>query len=142
MIENFSNDFVLGDEGNDTEGAAAVTFQGIGLIHPPNELSPTFSQCGALFRREVGFVLRCGGAIGAKGVKQEACFFPVNPCSGRVGHEIPHPVCSRLGDLGEDSRNKLKCVESLTLRMGEQRVVVGAFALVEQCFGTGCPMNA
>ena len=32
MIENFSNDFVLGDKGDDTEGTAAVTFQGVDLI--------------------------------------------------------------------------------------------------------------
>ena len=53
-----------------------------------------------------------------------------------------NPVGPGLGDLGEDSRNKLKCVEGLALRMGEQGVVVGAFALVEKCFGTGRPMNA
>jgi len=51
-------------------------------------------------------------------------------------------VGSRLGDLGEDSRKKLEYVEGLALRMGGQGVVVGAFALVEQCLGAGHPMNA
>ena len=54
MVENFSNDFVLGDEGDHAEGTPAVTFQGVDLIDPPNELSPTFSESGALFGRELG----------------------------------------------------------------------------------------
>jgi hypothetical protein len=111
------------------------------FLDPPNELSPTFSESGALFGRELG-LLECRGVAGTERLKCEACFFPVNPCSRRVGPEISHPVSSRFRYLGEDSRNKLKCVEGLALRMGEQRVVVGAFALVEQCLGTGRPMNA
>ena len=47
---------------------------------------------------------------------------------------------SRLGDLGEDSRQKLESVEGLALRMGGQGVVVGAFALLEQSLGAGHPM--
>ena len=53
MVENFSNDFVLCDEGDHAEGAPAVTFQGVDLIDPPNELSPTFSESGALFTEEI-----------------------------------------------------------------------------------------
>ena len=44
--------------------------------------------------------------------------------------------------LGEDSGDELENVEALALGMGKQRVVMGAFALVEQSLGTGRLMNA
>ena len=131
MIENFSNDFVLGDEGDHAVRTSTVTFQRVGLIDPPNELRPAFSESGTLFWREVGFFLGRGGSVGTERLKDEASFFPVCPRSRRIGPEISHPMCSRLWDLCEDPRNKVECVEGLALRMGEQRVVVGAFALVE-----------
>ena len=81
MIENFSNDFMLSDEGDDAKFAPTVTLQRIGLIDPLDELRPTFSESGALFRRELGFVLGCGGVFGAERLKREACFFPVYPRS-------------------------------------------------------------
>ena len=112
------------------------------FLDPPDELSPSLAKSGTLFGREVGFVLGHGGSVGTERLKDEACFVPVNPCSRRIGAEISHPMCSRLGNLGEDSRNKLQYVEGLAFRMGEQRVVVGAFAPVEQCVGTGRPMHA
>ncbi len=51
-------------------------------------------------------------------------------------------VFSRLWNLGEDSGDELENVEALAFGMGKQRVVMGAFALVEQSLGTGRPMNA
>jgi len=41
-------------------------------------------------------------------------------------------VFSRLWNLGEDSGDELENFEALAFGMGKQRVVMGAFALVEQ----------
>jgi hypothetical protein len=131
MEKNFSNDFLLGDEGDHAECTPTITFQRVGFIDPPNELRPAFSESGTLFWREVRFFLGRGGSVGTERLKDEASFFPVSPRSRRIGPEIVNPMCSRFGDLCENSRNKLEYVEGLALRMGEQRVVVGAFALVE-----------
>ena len=79
MVENFSNDFVLGDEGDHAVGAAAVTFQRVGLIDPPNELRPAFSESGTLFWREPGLVFGCGGLISGERLKTEASLLPVSP---------------------------------------------------------------
>jgi len=51
-------------------------------------------------------------------------------------------VSARLWNLGEDSRDELENVEALALGMGKQRLVMGAFALVEQSPATGRPVNA
>ena len=132
MSQEFFDDSGFGDEGNDAELTSAVgADQRVGEVDPPDELSPSLAKSGTLFWREVGFVLGHGGSVGTERLKDEACFLPVNPCSRRIGAEISHPMCSRLGNLGEDSRNKLQYVEGLAFRMGEQRVVVGAFAPVE-----------
>ena len=132
---------MLGDEGDHAEGTPAVTFQGVDLIDPPNELSPTFSKSGALFWRELGFFLGCRGVTGTERLKGEVSLFTVNPGFRRVGSKVVNAVFARLWYLGEDSRQELEDVESLTLRMGEQGVVVEAFAFVEQRVGAGRPMN-
>ncbi len=49
---------------------------------------------------------------------------------------------SRLWNLGEDSGDELENVEALSFGMGKQRLVMGAFAFVEQSPGTGRPLNA
>ena len=57
MVENFANDFVLGNEGNDAQGTPTITYQRIDLIDPFDELGPTFSKGGTFFWRELGFGL-------------------------------------------------------------------------------------
>ena len=42
---------------------------------------------------------------------------------------------------GEDTGDELENVEALAFGMGKQGLVMGAFALVEQCPGTGRPVN-
>lgn len=69
--------------------------------------------------------------------KDGACLIPVNPCSRRIGAEILHPMCSRLGNLDEDSRNKFQYVAGLAFRMGEHRVVVEAYAPWNSVLETG-----
>jgi len=49
MTQDFSNDLLLGDEGDDAEGASTLTFQRVGLIDPLDELRPAFSEGGAFF---------------------------------------------------------------------------------------------
>ena len=46
MTQDFSNDLLLGDEGDDAEGASTLTFQRVGLIDPLDELRPAFSEGG------------------------------------------------------------------------------------------------
>ena len=131
MFKNLPNHFVLGNEGDHAVGASTITLQRLGLIHSLDELRPAFSEGGTLFRRELELVFGWGGLVGAERLKGESCLFPVGPRFRRIGPKISHSVYSRLWNLCVDSRNKLECVEGLALRMGEQRVVVGAFALVE-----------
>ena len=57
MVENFSNDFVVGNKSDHTQGPTALTFQRVNLIDPFDEPRPTFSESGALFWRELGFGL-------------------------------------------------------------------------------------
>ena len=47
-----------------------------------------------------------------------------------------------LGDLCEDSCDKLEDVESFSMGMGVERVFLGAVGFVEQNFGAGSPMDA
>jgi len=75
-------------------------------------------------------------------VKREAARLSENPRPGSVGAKIVSAVFSRLWNLSEDSGDELENVEALAFGMGKQRVVMGAFALVEQSLGTGRLMNA
>ena len=40
MTQDFSYDLLLGEEGDDAEGASTLTFQRVGLIDPLDELRP------------------------------------------------------------------------------------------------------
>ena len=75
-------------------------------------------------------------------MKRDATFFSENAGSRSVGSKIVNAMFSRLWNLGEDSGDELENVEALAFWMGKQRVVMGAFALVEQSLGTGRPVNA
>ena len=57
MVEKFSNDFVVGNKADHTQGPTALTFQRIDLIDPFDEPRPTFSESGALFGESSGSVL-------------------------------------------------------------------------------------
>jgi len=57
VVENFSNDFVLGDKADDAQGPTALTFQRVDLIDAFDELRPRFSESGPFFWRELGFGL-------------------------------------------------------------------------------------
>ena len=71
MTQDFSNDLLLGDEGDDAEGASTLTFQRVGLIDPLDELRPAFSESGAFFWRQLGFVLGFGVFRAAQRLKGE-----------------------------------------------------------------------
>ncbi len=46
MVENPTDDLGLGDEGNDEKLAAAGTEEWVGLVNPPDQISPTLSEGG------------------------------------------------------------------------------------------------
>ena len=142
MVKNFANHFVLGNKADHSERTAALTFQRVGLIDPLDELRPTFSESGAFFRRELGFGLGRSVVVVTERVKREASLLPENPRPRSVDAKIANAVFARLWNLCEDSRDELENVEALSLGMGKQRVVKGAFAFVEQSPGTGRPVNA
>jgi len=142
MVQNLSNDLVLGDEGDDAELASALTLQRVGLIYTADKLCPAFPQSGAPGWRELGFFFGCGVLLAGEGLKDEVGFVAVSPRSGGVGAKISHIMFSRLGDLGEDSRQKLEQVEGLALRRGVEGVVGGAFGFIEQRFGARAPVKA
>jgi hypothetical protein len=54
MREDFFNDLVLGDEGDEAELASALTLQGVGLVEAADDLGPTFPESGAPGWRELG----------------------------------------------------------------------------------------
>ena len=56
VVKNFTNDFVLGNKANHAQSAATITYQGVDLEDALDELGPTFSECGAFFWGELGFV--------------------------------------------------------------------------------------
>ena len=107
-----------------------------------DEVCPSFSERGALFWGQ--FRLRLGFGVLLAGKRLQGAVFPFSKGarSRGVGAHVVDAVLPRFGDLGEDSGQELEYIEGFALRMGEQRIVVGAFALVEQCLGTGRPMNA
>ena len=74
-------------------------------------------------------------------MKGDGAFFPENPRPRSVDPKIVNAVFARLWNQGEDSGDELENVEALAFGMGKQGVVKGAFALVEQCPGTGRPVN-
>ena len=76
MTQDFSNDLLLGDEGDDAEGASTLTFQRVGLIDPLDELRPGFSEGGAFFWRQLSVVLDVGIFRAAQRLKREVCLFP------------------------------------------------------------------
>ncbi len=49
MSQDFSNNLVLGDEGDDAIGTSTVAARRIGLMNALDELSPSFPERGALF---------------------------------------------------------------------------------------------
>ena len=49
MSQDFSNNLLLGDEGDDAIGTPAVALERIGLMNALDELSPSFPERGALF---------------------------------------------------------------------------------------------
>ena len=75
-------------------------------------------------------------------MKREAELVPKNPRPRSVGAKVVNAMFPRLWNLGEDSGDELENVEALAFGMGKQRLVMGAFALVEQSLGTGRPVNA
>ncbi len=78
MSQDFPNHLLLGDEGDDAEGASTLTFQRVGLIDPLDELRPAFSEGGAFFWRQLSFVLDVGIFRAAQRLKGEVCFCPVS----------------------------------------------------------------
>ena len=49
MAQDLSNDFGLGDESNDVQLAPTVgTNERVGEVNASDQMSPPFSQCGAL----------------------------------------------------------------------------------------------
>ena len=55
VAQDLSNDFVLGDEGHDAELASTVLKkERVGKVDASDQMSPTFSQCGAVLWRDVG----------------------------------------------------------------------------------------
>ena len=63
MVEDPSDDLGLGDEGNDDKLATAGTEEWVGLVNPPDQISPTFSECGTMFGSEFGLIGFCIAAI-------------------------------------------------------------------------------
>ena len=59
MIENPSDDLGLGDEGNDDKLATAGTEEWVGLVNPPDQISPTFSESGTMFGSQFGLIGFC-----------------------------------------------------------------------------------
>jgi hypothetical protein len=49
MSQDFSNNLLLGDEGDYAIGASTVAAERIGLMNALDELSPSFPERGALF---------------------------------------------------------------------------------------------
>ncbi len=49
MSQDFSNNLLLGDEGDDAIGTSTVAAKRIGLMNALDELSPSFPERGALF---------------------------------------------------------------------------------------------
>lgn len=117
MLQDFSNGVLFEDEGDNAEGPATLTYQRIGEIDPFDELRPTFSEGGGFFWGELGLVLGFRVIVVAERLKSDVSFFPESACSGRIGAEISHAVCTRLRDLCEDASNKLEDVEGLSFRM-------------------------
>ena len=56
MVENFLNDFVLGNKSYHAEVTSAVAKERVGFEVPFDQISPSFSESGALLGRELGFV--------------------------------------------------------------------------------------
>ena len=82
-----------------------------------DELCPAFSERGAFFwgqfRVGLGF-----GVLLARERLQGAVFpFSKGARSRGVGAHVVDAVLARLGDLGEDSGQKLEDIEGLALRM-------------------------
>ncbi len=59
MIENPSDDLLLGDEGNNAKLAPTVTEEWVGLVNPPDQISPTFSESGTMFGSQFGLIGFC-----------------------------------------------------------------------------------
>lgn len=49
VVEDLAYEGRLGDERKDTEFSAALTQEGVGHVDPSDQMSPSFSESGALF---------------------------------------------------------------------------------------------
>ena len=58
VTQDLSSDLGFGDEGDDAELASAVrTNKRVGQVDAPDQMSPSFSQCGPFLWREGGLDL-------------------------------------------------------------------------------------
>ena len=89
-----------------------------------DELCPSFAGRGALFWGQ--FQVRLGfGVLLARERLQGAVFpFSEGARSRGVGAHVVDAVLARLGDLGEDSGQKLEDIEGFALRMRSEGVVM------------------
>ena len=124
MSQDFPNHLLLGDEGDDAIGAAAVALERIGLMNALDELCPSFPERGALFGGQ--FRLRLGFGVLLAGERLQGEIFPFSKGarSRGVGAHVVDAMLPRLGDLREDSGQELEDIEGLALRMRGEGVVM------------------
>lgn len=63
MIENPPDDLGVGNEGNDAKLASTLTEEWVGLVNPPDQISPTLSECGTMFGSHLGLIGFCIAVI-------------------------------------------------------------------------------
>ncbi len=79
MVKNPSDDLVLGDERNNAKLAPTVTEEWVGLVNPPDQISPTFSESGTMFGSQFGLVGFCVAATRGRGFELAALLFSREP---------------------------------------------------------------
>jgi hypothetical protein len=75
MVQNPSDHLGLGDEGNDVKLASAGTEEWVGLVNPPDQISPRLSEGGTMFGSHLGLIGFCIAVIYRSRFQLDTVFF-------------------------------------------------------------------
>ena len=65
-----------------------------------------------------------------------------SPGFGGIGSEVMNVMFAGLGDLGQDASDELEDIESVSVGMVSERVVLRSFTFIEESSCAGSPVDA
>jgi hypothetical protein len=90
---------------------AAGTEEWVGVVHPPDQISPTLSEGGTMLGSQLRPIGCCIAVIYRCPFQLETVFFSQSARSRGIGPKVMNIMFSGFGDLGEDASDELEGIE-------------------------------